>query len=163
MQCIFIQSFWNHLISNLCVCTSHQRLMPLTYCRMRVNVNEKYIIHIPTKPSRSVVAVPGCLTRAQKGKERQSTPTQFLISFIDFFFCLLKWGWGGGCLQLYCTQNLFFSVFQNNLCVASQKPDLGSQYFPTFSFKGCTWITIRKMWRQQGFKFKNVVPARNKR
>lgn len=91
MHYIFTQSFWNHLISNLCFGASHHLLMPLTYCRMRVNVNEKYIIHIPTKPSKSVAAVPAGvpLTRAQRGKERQSTPTQFIISFIDFFFFLL--------------------------------------------------------------------------
>lgn len=91
MHCIFTQSSWNHLISYLCVCASRHLLMPLTYCWMRVNVNEKYIIHIPTKPSKSVVVVPGCLTRRQKGKERQSTPTQFIISFIDFFSFLGAW------------------------------------------------------------------------
>lgn len=65
--------------------------MPLTYCRMRVNVNEKYIIHIPQSHLRVwLLCQPACLTRALRGKERQSTPTQFIISFIDFLFFL---GW----------------------------------------------------------------------
>lgn len=133
MHCIFTQSFWNRLISNLCVCTSHHLLMPLTYCRMRANVNEKYIIHIPTKPSKSVVVVPGCLTRAQRGKERQSTPTQFIISFIDFLFFGL-----GEDVCNYIVPRIYFFRFQNKLCVSSQKPDLASQCFSTFSLTGCT-------------------------
>lgn len=130
MHCIFTQSFWNHLISNPCVCASHHLLMPLTYCRMRANVNEKCIIHIPTKPSKSVAAVPGWLTRAQKGKGRQSAPTQFIISFIDFLFSGL-----GEDVCNYIVPRIYFFHFQNKLCVASQKPDSGSQCFPTFSLK----------------------------
>ncbi len=104
--------------------------MPSTYCRMRGNVNKKYIIHVPTKPHMSVVAVLGCFTRAQKGEERQSTPTQFIISFIDFLFFGL-----GEDVCNYIVRRIYFFRFQNKLCVASQKPDLGSQCFSTFSFK----------------------------
>lgn len=80
--------------------------MPLTYCGMRVNVNEKYIIHIPTKPSQSVAAVPGCLTHAQKGKERQSLPTQFIISFIDF---LLFWDEPGMPATILHPESIFYT------------------------------------------------------
>lgn len=132
MHCIFAQSFWNHLISNLCVCTSHHLLMPLTCCRMRVNVNEKYIIHIPTKPSKSVAAVPGCLApcTARQRKTKHKAPTQFIISFIDFLFL----GPGEDVCD-YIVPRIYFFRLQNKLCVASQKPDLGSQCFSTFSFK----------------------------
>lgn len=104
--------------------------MPLTYCRMRVNLNEKCIIHIPTEPQR-VAAMPGCLTHAQKGKERQSPPTQFIISFIDF----PSFGGGVGMSGNFIVPRICFLRFQNKLCVASQKPDLVSQCFSTFSFK----------------------------
>lgn len=54
----------------------------------------------------------------QRGKRRQSTPTPFIISFIDFLlFCV----GGGGCCgrtQLHCARNQFFVVFQNKLGAA---------------------------------------------
>lgn len=60
---------------------------------------------------------PGCLIFAQRGKGRQSTPTPFIISFIDFlfFFCL---GGQRGLLRLYgttlCSESIFVA-FQNKL------------------------------------------------
>lgn len=125
MRCIFTQSFWNHLISNLCFCATHQFLMPLTYCGMSVNVNEKYIIHIPQSHLRVwLLCQTGCLTHAQRGKERQSTPTQFIISFIDF----LVFGLGVDVCN-YIVLQINFSSFQSKLCVASRRPDLDNHLF----------------------------------
>lgn len=125
MYYIFTQSFWNHLISNPCFGASHHLLMPLTYCRMRVNANEKYIIHIPTKPSKSVAAVPNSmpLTRAQRGKERQSTPTQFIISFIDFFFLL-------GMARMSATTLYSESIFSPSKISYVQRVNRCLSFFP---------------------------------
>lgn len=87
--------------------------MPLTYCRMRVNVNEKYIIHTLQEWSH-----PGCLIFTWRGKGRQSTPPPFIISFIDFlFFVWGEGGKGGGhrCLQLHCAQNQIFCHLPNQV------------------------------------------------
>lgn len=97
--------------------------MPLTYCRMRVNVNEKYIIHTPQEWSQ-----PGCLVFMRRG--RQSTPTPFIISFIDFLFFV--WGEGGGGTDVWNYTVLrinFFVTFQTKLCVAQH------WHLPTF----CCW------------------------
>lgn len=47
-------------------------------------------------------------TRAQAGRARHSTPTQFIIPFIDSFFFSPFKGWCG-CLQLHRTWNQFFT------------------------------------------------------
>lgn len=110
MRCIFIQSSQNHLISNLCVCTSHHLLMPLTYCSMRVNVNEKYIIHIPTKLSKSVLCrdVSPMHREAKKDKARLHNLLSGLLIFLLFF----GWGWGwGGVVEMsanYIVPSIYF-------------------------------------------------------
>lgn len=93
--------------------------------------------------------------KAKKDKARLHNLLSVLLIFSLF------WGLGEDVCN-YIVPKIYFFRFQNKLCVASQKPDLGSQCFSTFSFlKGCTWITMRKKWRQRRVKFKNVV--RNKR
>ena len=130
MRCIFRQSSWNHLISSLCVCTSHHLLMPLTYCRMRMNVNEKYIIHIPTKPSKSVVAVPGCLTPAHRSKERQSSPTIYYQ--IYWFFPIL--GFGGDVCNYLVPRIFFFTQLIQDIS-SNSKAWLGQPLFFHVLFK----------------------------
>lgn len=60
--------------------------MHLTYCRTRVNVNEKYIIHARQRAcGRRRTGEDTPAGTAAAGRARQSTPTQFIIPFIDFF------------------------------------------------------------------------------
>lgn len=54
-----------------------------------------------------------------------------LLSVLLIFFFLRL----GGDVCNYIVPRIYFFHSQNKLCVASQKPDLGSQCFSTFSFK----------------------------
>lgn len=70
--------------------------------------------------------------KAKKDKARLHNLLSVLLIFSLF------WGLGEDVCN-YIVPKIYFFRFQNKLCVASQKPDLGSQCFSTFSFlKGCT-------------------------
>lgn len=62
--------------------------MPLTYCRMRVNVNEKYIIHIPLEWSRRASQDASSLHREGKeDKARLHHLLSVLLIFLVFISC----------------------------------------------------------------------------
>lgn len=116
--------------------TSHHLLMPPTYCKLSRNVNEKCIIHTPTKRSESVVlARPGRLTHALKVKESQSTPMQFIITF--YWFSPFFWDRVGMSATIIVgSQRADFVERENKPC-----------FFLILSsvlFNVCTWIKMRK-------------------
>ena len=134
MHCNFTQSSWNHLISNLSAGASHHLLMPLTYCRMRVNVNEKYIIHIPTMPSKSAARCASQDASTLRAERQRKTKHAYTIYYQPYWFSLFFFFWvGWGCLQLYCTPESVFSAPKRSYGLRVNSLTKGSQCFPTFS------------------------------
>lgn len=66
--------------------------------------------------------------KAKKDKARLHNLLSVLLIFSSF-------EGGGGDVCNYIVPRIYFLRFQNKLGVASQKPDLVSQCFSTFSFK----------------------------
>lgn len=93
-------------LTSLCW-ASHHLPMPRTYCRMRVNVNEKYIIHTPPWVEWSRRASQDASSLRGERKEDKARLHHLLSVLLIFCFCLE----GGGscrCLQLHCARNPFF-------------------------------------------------------
>lgn len=86
--------------------------MPRTYCRMRVNVNEKYIIHTPPWVEWSHRAIQDGSSLRGEGKEDKAR-LRHLLSVLLILCCCLEGGGSCRCLQLHCARNPFFCHLPN--------------------------------------------------
>lgn len=99
--------------------------MPLTHCRMRVNVNEKYIIHIPVEWSCRASRDASSLRRERKEDKAR---LHHLLSVLLILWFLFFWRGGGrGLLRTYtttlCSESIFVA-FQNKLGAAWHRQPL---------------------------------------